>query len=187
MVVQVIVYIVLCVVCCVCVSTIEHLFYSVSCCVTLLFKLLSCLSCVVSVCFYVRAIFCESGHGLGVYCFLLCTSVVVWDASGDLILRCSCCWSQSLYFVLLVLLLSSFLGCCHCRLCIHICWWRARFFSTRFKFAMPDGSLCTGGGFAFCWIHLVQFGGSCFPRRLFFLFVLYVFSVSLFVTASRGW
>ena len=78
MVVQVIVYIVLCVVCCVCVTTFEHLFYSVSRCVTLLFKLLSCLSCFVSVAFvFVGAIFCETGHGLGLYCFLLCTSVVV--------------------------------------------------------------------------------------------------------------
>jgi hypothetical protein len=65
MVVQVIVYIVLCVVCCVCVGTIEHLFYSVSCCVTLLFKLLSRLSCFVSVAFvFVGAIFCETVMGL---------------------------------------------------------------------------------------------------------------------------
>ena len=78
MVVQVIVYIVLCVVCCVCVITFEHLFYNVTCCVTLLFKLLSCLSCFVSAAFvYVGAIFCETGHGPGLYCFLLCTSVVV--------------------------------------------------------------------------------------------------------------
>ena len=47
-------------------------------CHIVLFKLLSCLSCVVSVAFVcVGAIFCETGHGRGLYCFLLCTSVVV--------------------------------------------------------------------------------------------------------------
>ena len=78
MVVKVVAYIVSCVLCCVCVITFEHLFYNVSCCVTLFFKFLSCLSCFVFVAFvYVGAIFCEIGHGLGLNCFLLCTSVVV--------------------------------------------------------------------------------------------------------------
>ena len=61
-----IVYIVLCVVCWVCVFTSEqHFRYTVACCVTLLFKLVSCLSCFVFVVFvYVGAIGSEMPYGL---------------------------------------------------------------------------------------------------------------------------
>ena len=67
--------------------------------------------------------FCESGHGLGLYCLLFfLTNVIVGDASVDLISNCLCKWSQYVNLVLLVLLSSLSLCCCHCRLCINICW-----------------------------------------------------------------
>ena len=63
--------------------------HSVACCVTLLFKLLSCLSCFVSEVFvYVGLILYDICDELGLYCFLLFTSVVVGDVSVDLILKC---------------------------------------------------------------------------------------------------
>ena len=72
-----IVYIALFVVCCVCVITFEHLLFIVSCCATLLIKFLSCLSYFGSVAVvYVGGMFCEIGYGLGLYCFLLCTSLL---------------------------------------------------------------------------------------------------------------
>ena len=127
--------------------------------------------------FYVGTLSCEFKHGFGLYCFLLLSfwQALFQVASVDLISICLCwclnlmlCWSW---------LLSSSLRCRHCWLCINICWWRARYFSSRLKFAMPDKSFCTGGGFAFrcwpcaCWSCLVQFGSSCFPLRWFWVFL----------------
>ena len=66
------------IVCCICVVTFEYVCTVFMLCRIVLFKLLSCLSCFVSVDFvFVGAILREIGHGLGLYCFLLCTSVVV--------------------------------------------------------------------------------------------------------------
>ena len=76
-------------------SVVSHCFmcclscHGVACCATLLFKLLPCLSCFVSeVSVYVGLILYNICDDLGLYCFLLFTTVVVGDVSVDLILKC---------------------------------------------------------------------------------------------------
>jgi len=84
------------------------------------------------------------------------------------------------YFVLFVVVVIVS-RCCHCWLCINICWRRARYFASRFKFAMPEKSRARAGDLLFgCWrficcIRLVQFGSSCSPWLWFCSFSLCFF------------
>ena len=120
---------------------------------------------------------------LCVVVFVLCWCYffvnIVWALDSVAVWLCKCFyWRRvcrfnhnvsvgglSLYLVLfvllllLLLLLSPFLRCCHYRLCINICRWRARISSSRFKFAMLDQSLCTGGAFTF-WLLAHHWLGS---------------------------
>ena len=57
---------------------------------------------------------------------------------------------------------------------INIFWWRARYFSSRLKFAMPDKSLWTGGGFPF-WsfvLYLLELSGSVWKFMLSMALIL---------------